>query len=201
MPLKAIALNCTIKPGGEPSSTEVLLSRLVGALAEHDVESGPIVRVVDEGIAFGVSSDEGDGDGWPVIRAKILDAQILVIGTPIWLGNPSSVCRQVLERLDAFISEEDDRGRPIASDRVAVLATVGNEDGAHNVAAQVYQALSDVGFTIPAGGQTYWVGEAMGSIDYKDLDAEPEKTASTTRDVARNAAHLARVLQQSPYPA
>ena len=201
MPLRAIALNCTIKPGGEPSSTELLLTRLMAALAEHDVEAGPIIRVVDEGIAFGVSSDEGDGDGWPAIREQILDAQILVIGTPIWLGNPSSVCRQVLERLDAFISEEDDRGRPIASDKVAVVATVGNEDGAHNVAAQVYQALIDVGFTVPAGGQTYWVGEAMGSVDYRDLDPEPENVASTTKDVARNAAHLARVLQQSPYPA
>jgi multimeric flavodoxin WrbA len=201
MPLNAIALNCTIKPGGEPSSTELLLTRLMAALAEHDVAPGPIIRVIDEGVAFGVSSDEGEGDGWPAIREKILAAQILVIGTPIWLGNPSSVCRQVLERLDAFISEEDDRGRPIASDRVAVLATVGNEDGAHNVAAQVYQALSDVGFTIPAGGQTYWVGEAMGSVDYKDLDAEPDDVASTTRDVARNATHLARLLQQSPYPA
>jgi multimeric flavodoxin WrbA len=201
MSLTAVALNCTIKSGGEASSTELMLTRLVGALGEHGVETGPIIRVVDEGIAFGVTSDEGDGDGWPAIRAKILDAQILVIGTPIWLGNPSSVCRQVLERLDAFISEEDDRGRPIAYDRVAVLATVGNEDGAHNVAAQVYQALTDVGFTIPAGGQTYWVGEAMGSVDYKDLDPEPEKVASTNRDVARNAAHLARVLQASPYPA
>jgi len=201
MSLKAVALNCTIKPGDEPSSTELMLTRLIDALGKHGVETGPIIRVVDEGIAFGVSSDEGAGDGWPAIRAKVLDAQILVIGTPIWLGNPSSVCRQVLERLDAFISEEDDRGRPIAYDRVAILATVGNEDGAHNVAAQVYQGLADVGFTIPAGGQTYWVGEAMGSVDYRDLDPEPEKVASTNQDVARNAAHLARLLQSSPYPA
>ena len=85
-----------------------------------------------------------------------------MIGTPIWLGHPSSICQRVLERLDAFIGEEDDQGRIISTDRVAILATVGNEDGAHHVAAEVYQALVDVGFTIPANGQVYWVGRGHG---------------------------------------
>ncbi len=78
---------------------------------------------------------------------------------------------------------------------------VGNEDGAHHTTAEVFQALNDTGFTIPAGGATYWVGEAMQSVDYHDHDETPEKTAGTTKTVAANAAHLARLLQEPNYPA
>jgi hypothetical protein len=77
---------------------------------------------------------------------------------------------------------------------------VGNEDGAHNVGAQVFQGLSDVGFTVPAGGQAYWVGEAMGSVDYRDLDEVPEKVQATLATLAANAAHLAGLLAADPYP-
>jgi multimeric flavodoxin WrbA len=148
-----------------------------------------------------VSSDEGDGDGWPPIRQEVLDSQILVLGTPIWMGQPSSVAKRVLERMDAFLGETDDQGRMVSVDRVAIVAVVGNEDGAHHVSAEVFQALDDVGFTIPAGGVTYWVGEAMGSTDYKDLPAPPEKVAETTATAARNAAHLAKLLAAEGYPA
>ena len=81
------------------------------------------------------------------------------------------------------------------------MAVVGNEDGAHHTSAEVFQALNDTGFTIPAGGATYWVGEAMQSVDYSDHDETPEKTAGTTKTVAANAAHLARLLQEANYPA
>ena len=199
MPVQALALNCTLKASPAETSTGVLLSQLCEALEANGVTT-TTVRVADHDVKPGVTSDEGAGDEWPAIRQQILDAQILVIGTPIWLGHPSSICQRVLERLDAFIGEEDDQGRIISTDRVAILATVGNEDGAHHVAAEVYQALVDVGFTIPANGQVYWVGEAMGSVDYKDLDKPPEKVAQTIEDVARHGAHLARVLAASPYP-
>jgi multimeric flavodoxin WrbA len=200
MPLTALALSCTLKASPAESSTDLLCQQILDALGEHDVE-GTLVRVVDHDVRPGVSSDEGDGDAWPAIRQEVLAADILVLGTPIWMGQPSSVAKRVLERMDAFISETDDGGRMISYDSVAVLATVGNEDGAHHVAAETYQALSDVGFTIPPNGQAYWVGEAMGSVDYKDLDEVPEKVAETVADVARNAAHLARLLQENPYPA
>ena len=200
MALTAVALSCTLKPTPSDSSTDLLCQQILDALAEHDVE-GTLIRVVDHDIKPGVTSDEGDGDAWPALRQEVLDADILVLGTPIWMGQPSSVCKRVLERMDAFISETDEGGRLITYDKVAVVATVGNEDGAHAVAAATYQALSDVGFTIPANGQAYWVGEAMGSVDYKDLDAPPEKVTETIGDVARNAAHLARLLQADPYPA
>jgi multimeric flavodoxin WrbA len=198
--LSALVLNCTLKPAPTASSTEVLGNELLDALAEHDV-SGETVRVVDEQVRFGVQTDEGDGDGWPAIRSRMLDADILVLATPIWLGQPSAVCKMVLERLDAELGETDDEGRMLTYGKVAAVAVVGNEDGAHHVTAEVYQALGDVGFTIPANGVTYWVGEAMKGIDYQDKDPRPETTAQTTRTLAANAAHLARLLKGSPYPA
>jgi multimeric flavodoxin WrbA len=198
--LRAVALNCTLKPSPAESSTDEMLDLLTKAFGEHDVDVERI-RVVDHEVKAGVTSDEGGGDEWPGIRQKILDAQILVLATPVWVGNPSSVCRRVIERLDAFLGEEDDRGRIVSMDRVAVAATVGNEDGAHHVAAQIYQALSDFGFTIPPQAQAYWVGEAMGSVDFKDLDEVPEKVQQTVDTLASAASHLARLLQQSPYPA
>ncbi len=198
--LRALALNCTLKRSPEPSSTDRMIGLLVDAFRDLDVGT-EVVRAVDHPIAEGVTSDEGEGDGWPEIRRKVLDAQILVLATPVWAGNPSSVCRKVVERLDAFLGEEDDQGRTISYDRVALVATVGNEDGAHNVAAQLYQALSDFGFTVPPNAQAYWVGEAMGSVDFSDLDEIPEKVTETVETAAANAAHLARLLQSSPFPA
>jgi multimeric flavodoxin WrbA len=198
MPLTALALNCTLKPSG-PSSTEKLLGEVMAELERLDV-SGEQVRVAAHDVKPGVSSDEGDGDAWPELRRKVLDADILVVGTPIWLGQPSSVCKRVLERMDAFLGETDDEGRMVSFGRVAVVATVGNEDGAHHVAAEVYQALADVGFTIPASGQTYWVGEAMQGTDYQDLDEVPDEVAGATRTVAAHAVHLARLLADHPYP-
>jgi multimeric flavodoxin WrbA len=198
--LSALVLNCTLKPAPTSSSTEVLGSELLEALAEHDV-TGETVRVVDEQVRFGVQTDEGDGDGWPAIRSKMLDADILVLATPIWLGQPSAVCKMVLERLDAELGETDDEGRMLTYGKVAGVAVVGNEDGAHHVTAEVYQALGDVGFTIPPNGVTYWVGEAMQGTDYQDKDPRPETTSQTTKTLAANAAHLARLLKDSPYPA
>ena len=200
MPLRAIALNCTLKTSPATSSTDVLLGELCDALRKEGVEVDEPVRVVDLDIRPGVTSDEGDGDAWPDVRRRILDADILVLGTPVWMGQPSSVAKRVLERLDALLDDTDDAGRIVSYDRVAVVAVVGNEDGAHHISAELFQALNDVGFTIPAGGVTYWVGEAMGSTDYKDLDPKPEKVLSTTATVARNAAHLAGLLAARGYP-
>jgi hypothetical protein len=107
----------------------------------------------------------------------------------------------VLERLDAEISETDDEGRMLTFGKVAAVAVVGNEDGAHHTIAECLQGLNDTGFSIAANSGTYWVGEAMQGTDYADLDPSPETTTSTTRTVAANAVHLARLLASSPYPA
>jgi len=198
--LRALVLNCTLKPAPTASSTDVLGTELLEALEKQGVR-GEMVRVVDARVRFGVQIEEGDGDGWPEVREKMLASDILVIATPIWLGQPSAVCKMVLERLDAELGETDDEGRMLTYGKVGAVAVVGNEDGAHHVSAEVFQALSDVGFTIPANGVTYWVGEAMQGTDYQDMDPRPEKTAETTRTLATNAAHLAGLLKGSGYPA
>lgn len=156
--------------------------------------------MVDHDVKPGVTSDEGEGDGWPEIRQKILDADILIVGSPIWLGHQSSIAQRVLERMDAFLGETDDKGRMVSYGRVAGLAVVGNEDGAHHVTAQLYQGLADEGFTIPANAVTYWVGRAMQSIDYNDLDETPKETERTTKMMVRNVVHVARWLSANNYP-
>ncbi|GAA3340630.1 NAD(P)H-dependent oxidoreductase [Amorphoplanes nipponensis] len=199
MTLRAVVLCCSLKPSPAPSSSELLGREVLTALADHDV-TGEVVRVVDEHVKFGVSTDEGDGDGWPAIRERILAAQILVIATPIWMGQPSSVAKMVLERLDAELSERDEQGRPLIFGKVAAVAVVGNEDGAHHVVAEVLQALNDVGFSVAAAAGTYWVGEAMGSVDYADAGPKPDTTGAATKTVAANTAHLAHLLAAQPYP-
>jgi multimeric flavodoxin WrbA len=199
-PLTAFALNCTLKPSPAPSSTELLMNQVLDALGEHGVTSSS-VRLVDHDVKPGVETDMGDGDAWPAIREKILAADILLIATPTWMGHMTSIAQRALERLDAELSETDDAGRPILFDKVAIVANVGNEDGAHQISAELFQGLNDVGYTSPAQGVTYWHGEAMGSTDYNDLDETPEATAATNKTVAANAAHLARALKISSYPA
>jgi multimeric flavodoxin WrbA len=197
--LRALVLVCSLKPSPAASSSE-LLGRQVLEQLQHYGVTGEVLRVVDHGVKFGVTTDEGDGDGWPAIRATLMSSDILVLATPIWLGQPSSVCKMVLERLDAELSETDDEGRLSTYGTVAAVAVVGNEDGAHHVTAECLQALNDTGFTIPAAAATYWVGEAMHGTDYNDLDSTPEETASTTATLAANVVHLARLLKNDPYP-
>lgn len=197
--IRSVAINCTLRKSPASSSTDRLIDEVGAELAKHSVEVGETIRIVDFEVAAGVSADEGGGDQWPDVRSRILESEILIFGTPIWLGHPSSVAQQVLERLDAFLSETDEQGRLVTFGRVAIVAVVGNEDGAHNVVAQLAQGLVDVGFTIPASGSTYWVGEAMGSVDYRDLSDPPAGTAASTATAAVNAAHLAALLRQDPY--
>ena len=199
MPLKVLALNCTLKATPTPSSTEKLLGELLAAFGEYDAE-GDIVRVADFNVKPGVSADEGDGDDWPTLRQRVLACDILVIGSPIWLGQPSSVAKRVLERMDAFLGERDDMQRMPTYGKVAVVAVVGNEDGAHHVAAELCEALGELGFTIPTGVVTYWVGEALGKTNYIDLQKPPSEVAEWTLLLAANAAHLATLLKKSNYP-
>ncbi|MQB19931.1 flavodoxin family protein [Agrobacterium tumefaciens] len=200
MALKAIALNATLKAsGGEPSSTDRMLALIASAMSKDGVETETI-RLADFNIKPGVSSDEGDGDDWPAIRQKVLDADILILGTPIWLGQPSSVSKRALERMDAFLEETDEAGRMVSYGRVAAVAVVGNEDGAHHVCAELYQALNDVGFTIAPNAVAYWVGEAMGSTNFSDLEHIPETVTKAVDMLVRNTVHLARLTKANPYP-
>ena len=201
MPLSAIAINCSLKPSsGEESSTDKMIGLLVSELKKRDVAFEGTIRIADHDVKPGVTSDEGDGDAWPDIRRRILAADILIFGTPIWLGQMSSIAKKVTERMDAFLSETDAQGRMPSFGKIALLAIVGNEDGAHWVSSQLYQALSDTGWTIPASAVSYWVGEAMAKVDFRDLDHIPEKVESSAAMAASNGAHLARLLKAEPYP-
>lgn len=201
MALTAIAINCTLKrSGGEPSSTDRMIDLIADQLKQRGVEVRETVRIADHDIKPGVTSDEGDGDEWPDVRKRILDCDILIFGTPIWLGQPSSLAKRVVERMDAFFGETDDAGRMPSFGKLAVVAVVGNEDGAHHVTAELLQALNDTGWTIPAQAACYWVGEAMHKKDFKDLTQVPEDVQGLAGILASNAAHLANLLHSSRYP-
>ena len=199
MPLTAIAINCSLTAKG-PSSTDAMIKVLGDAFGEYDVKVGETIRIAAFDVKPGVTSDEGAGDDWPAIRTKILAADILIFGTPIWMGQPSSIAKRVMERMDAFLSETDKVGRMPSFGKVVCLAIVGNEDGAHNCTAQMLQSLNDVGWSVAGGASCYWVGEAMGDIDFKDLKKTPAKVIETAAMAASCTAHLADLLKDNPYP-
>lgn len=198
-PLKAVAFICTLKRGEAESSTDKLARQLAQAMKKHKVET-EFIRAVNYNILPGVEVDMGPGDDWPMLRKRLLDADILILATPTWVGQMSSVAMGIIQRLDAELSEKDDKGRLLMAGKVAATVIVGNEDGAHKITADIFQSLNDLGFTIPSQAATYWNGEARGRIDYKDLKKTPETVAGTNKLVAANVAHLARVLRSAPYP-
>lgn len=198
-PLTAIILVCSLKPTPAPSSSDLLAHQVLDELGEHGV-SGEIIRAVDYDIAPGVKADMGGGDQWPELRKKMLAADIFIIATPTWVGHMSSVAQRIIERLDAELSFTDKQGRLKTYGKVAAAVIVGNEDGAHKITADLYQALGDVGFTIPANAVTYWNGEAMHKTDYNELNETPDKVKTTTKTLAANVAHLAQLLRGAPYP-
>lgn len=198
--LKALALVCSLKASPAESSSELIARQILDEMSGHRIE-GETLRVVDYDVRPGVDDDMGDGDQWPQILDKIRATDVLVLSTPTWLGNPSSIAQRVLERLDAQLSATDQQGRPTMFGKVAVVAVVGNEDGAHKIVADMFQGLNDIGFTIPAQGCTYWNNEAMNPKDYKDLAETPPAVASTIATLSANAAHLARFLEAQQYPA
>ena len=201
MALSAIAINCTLKRTGQNlSSTDKMIGVIAGEFRKHGVEVRETIRIADHDVKPGVTSDEGPGDAWPDILRRILDCDILIFGTPIWLGQPSSLAKRVVERMDAFFSETDDRGRMPSFGKVAVIGIVGNEDGAHHVTAELLQALNDTGWTAPAQAACYWVGEAMHKTDFKDLPEVPDNVQGLAGILAANAAHLANLLKQHSYP-
>jgi multimeric flavodoxin WrbA len=197
--VKATVINCTLKPSPEESNTDVVAALVIDALRAHDVEVETI-RAVDRDIKPGVESDMGDGDGWPAIRELIVSSEILVIATPTWLGQQSSVCKRVLERMDAMLSETDDEERPVAYNRVAGVVVTGNEDGAHHVISEVSGALIDIGFTIPGQAWTYWNKGPGPGPSYLETDDEDGKewTKTTGEAAAQNLVGVAQALQTTP---
>jgi multimeric flavodoxin WrbA len=198
--MRAVVIGCTLKSSPSPSNTEALADVVVGELRERKVEVD-VVRAVDLNIPPGVETDLGPGDDWPQVHRKLLDAEILVIASPTWVGHPSSIAQRVLERMDAMISETDDAGRPVAYNRVAGVVVTGNEDGAHHVITEISGALNEIGYTIPGQSWTYWhLGPGPGP-DYLDDDKGHEWAASTGKAMAANLVGVAEALAASPLPA
>jgi multimeric flavodoxin WrbA len=198
--MRAVIVNCTLKPSPDPSNTEALAQVVAEAMEKRGV-TVDWVRAVDHDIKPGVESDMGPGDAWPPIREKVLAADILVMATPTWVGRPSSVAQRVIERMDAMLSETDDDGRPVAYNKVAGVVNTGNEDGAHHVIAEISGALADIGFTIPGQAWTYWhLGPGAGP-NYLDEQRGHDWAAKTGRAMAQNLVTVAQALTTTPMQA
>lgn len=197
--MRAVILNCTLKPSPATSNTEALATVVADALRERDV-TVDMLRVVDHNVPPGVESDLGGDDGWPAIRQRIIGADILVVASPTWLGQPSSVAKRVLERMDAMLAEQDDEGRPIAYNHVAGVVCTGNEDGAHHVISELSGALVDIGFTVPGQSWTYWNAGPGPGPSYLEADHGHDWSQSTADMMAHNLTAVARALGEHPIP-
>ena len=198
--MRALFLNCSLKPSSETSNTQALADVVLDAMREQDVEVTG-VRVVDRAIHPGVRTDMGNGDEWPELHDTLMASDILVIGTPTWLGQPSSVAKRVLERMDAMLAEKKDDGTYAAYNKVAGVVVTGNEDGAHHVISEVAGALVDIGFTVPGQAWTYWNRGPGAGKSYLQTDEGHEWSDSTGRTMANNLVAVARALQTHPMPA
>lgn len=198
--MRALVLNATLKASPEQSNTEALARVVTDALAAEGVEVS-FVRLADHQIDPGVVSEAiSDGDEWPAIREQIVAAEILVMATPTWVGQHSSLCQRVIERMDALLSETSGDGTPIAYNKVAGIVVTGNEDGAHHIVGTVGQALNDIGYTLPGQNWTYWnKGPGPSEETYLTSD-EQEWSITTGRACASNLLAVARALQATPIP-
>ncbi len=196
--MKALILNCTLKPSPAPSNTDNLAQTVISKLESLGVRT-ETHRVLDYTVLPGVTSESaGEGDEWPIIHGKIIESDILILATPTWVGHPSSVAQRVLERLDGMISERQEDGRPLAYDKVAGIVVTGNEDGAHHVISELCGGLIDIGFTIPPQSWTYWnMGPGPGP-DYTDTDHGHAWAKETGETAAINLVAVAHALKATP---
>jgi multimeric flavodoxin WrbA len=198
--LKALGINCTLKRSPEVSNTEALMGRVFDLLSEHGVET-EVLRPVDFAIAFGVTSDEGNGDEWPQILDKIKAADILLMGMSIWFGHRSSVAQLVIERLDGTYNERNQVGQYPLYNKVAGVVVTGNEDGAHACAESTLFNMTHLGCVVPPNADTYWVGDAGPGPSYLDAGGpEHAYTQRTSSWCAHNLLHMARIIRDNPIP-
>ena len=200
-PLRALALNGTLKASPDPSNTEALTEVVLDALRERSVEC-EIVRLTDLTIAPGVVSEAvGPGDQWPEVYAKVVAADIVIFATPTWLGQPSSVIKRALERLNGMLSETDDDGVPLAYNKVAGFVVTGREDGAHHCISQMAGAAYDIGFTVPGLAWTYWNKGAAHDDEEFLTCGDTQWSVTTGRSAAQNLHTVARALAAVPMTA
>ncbi len=197
--MHAILLNCSLKPSGEKSSTQAMLDKLIAHLERRGVKC-EVIHASDRGIKTGTKSDLGSGDGWPAIRKKVMDSDIIVIGTPIWLGQRGSVCQMILERFDAMFTEQNAEGQLPLYNKVAGVCVLGNEDGVQHVGASILYNLMQLGATIPPNAEAYWVGPAGGRKDFIDVALDDPYVKTLVESLGSNLVHVARSLKKLPIP-
>lgn len=201
--LKAVFLNCTLKPSPQQSHTDGLLGVSKAIMEKNGVET-EVIRAVDFDIAPGVYPDMTDhgaaADDWPKIAKKVLEANILVIGTPIWLGDKSSVCTRVIERLYSLSGELNDKGQYLFYGRAGGCIVTGNEDGVKHCAMSVLYSLQHLGYTIPPQADAGWIGEAGPGPSYLDEGSggpDNEFTQRNTTFMTWNLMHMAQMLKDA----
>ena len=201
--LKALFLNCTLKPSPELSHTEGLI-RISREILERNGVGVELIRPVDHEIAYGVYPDmteHGAGrDEWPEILKKVLAADILVIGTSIWLGEKTSICTKVVERLYSASHHLNAHGQYAYYGRVGGCLVTGNEDGAKHCAMNVLYSLQHLGYVIPPQADAAWLGEAGPGPSYLDPGSGGPENDFTNRNTAFmtwNLLHLARMLKDA----
>ncbi len=198
--IKVIFLNCTLKKSPAKSNTDALINKAVEEYKKLGIES-TVIRVVDHNVATGVSSDEGSGDEWPEIYNQVLEANIIVIATPIWFGVRGSVCQKVMERLSGGYDEANPTtGQFPLYGKVGACIVTGNEDGAHDVCSNTLFNLTHIGCTIAPNSDSYWVGEAGPGPSYLEIGEKSLYTNKTVRYLAHNTAWMAQLLKDNPIP-
>lgn len=201
--LRAIVFNCTLKPSPVRSHTQGLLDRSIAVLRGTGVSVDEI-RAVDHDLPPGVYPDMREhgfaSDEWPAIVERVMAADILVIGTPIWLGEKSSVCTRVIERLYGNSAELNDAGQYKYYGKVGGCIVTGNEDGAKHCAMNILYSLQHLGYTIPPQADAAWLGEAGPGPSYLDPGSGGPENDFTNRNatfMAWNLLHLARMLKDA----
>mgnify|MGYP001818588113 CR=1 FL=1 len=201
--LSALFLNCTLKRSPERSHTDGLV-RISRAILERNGVNVEVMRPVDHDIACGVYPDMTERgwakDDWPALFARVAAADILVITTPIWLGEKSSVCTKVIERLYANSSILNADGQYAYYGRVGGCLITGNEDGAKHCAMNILYSLQHLGYVIPPQADAAWLGEAGPGPSYLDPDSggpENEFTNRNTTFMTWNLLHLARMIKDA----
>jgi len=201
--LRAVFINCTLKRSPERSHTQGLMDRSI-ALMESVGVSVETIRAADHELPPGVQADmteHGFGrDDWPTLHARVMAAEVLVLGTPIWLGEKSSVCTRVIERLYGNSGELNEAGQSSYYGRVAGCVITGNEDGVKHCAMSMLYALQHLGYTIPPQADAGWIGEAGPGPSYLDEGsnaADNDFTNRNTTFMTWNLLHMARMLKDA----
>lgn len=197
--MKALILNCTLKPSPEVSNTEALANEFVEELKRLGVET-KVIRVADHNIITGIKSDLGEGDAWPVILKELLASEILIMATPTWMGTMSSEALKVLERINGLYPKRDAQNRPVTFNKVAGFVVTGAEDGARHVVYEIAGALMDVGFTIAPQSYTYWNNGPGPGDNYLESDYRKDWSIKTGKAAAANVVAVARALMNMPIP-